>query len=339
MGKEMEKAGPPPETVSTGSSREETWEATLSAVGSITGAKGVAISNEVPGVVTRIHFDSGKVVKAGDVLVELDTSVERAQLASAQARVDYATLTANRTRQLVATSALAKAQEDADNAQLRSATTDRDAIYAQMARKVVRAPFAGKLGIRAVNLGQYLNPGTRLTSLEAVDTVYVDFSLPQQKLASVAVGTPVRVALEGGDAFDGSIAAIDPTVDQATRSLKLRASVPNQEDKLRPGMFATVSVVLPGKTKVVIVPRTAIVHASYGDSLYVVEDKDGKKVARQQFVKLGEQRGDFVAITDGLPAGKEVVIAGGFKLRNGAPVVVNNTVKPDPQLDPHPTNR
>jgi membrane fusion protein (multidrug efflux system) len=342
-GKEMQKAGPPPESVSTGVSREESWEGTLSAVGSIAAAKGVSVSNDAPGVVSRISFESGAVVKEGQVLVELDTSVERAQLASAVVRRDLAQLTVNRSRTLVAQKAIAEAQGDADEAQLKSSATDVGALQAQIKRKIVKAPFAGRLGIRAVNLGQYLSPGTPITVLEAIDSVFVDFTLPQQRLADLKVGTPVRVTTEaGGFSATGSIAAVDPSVDAATRAVKVRATVPNKEEKLRPGMFASVTVVLPDAPKRVIIPATALVHASYGDSIFFVEDsKDnpGKKVARQQFVKVGEARGDFVAIMDGVPAGREIVTAGAFKLRNGSSVVVTPDVKPAPQLNPHPQNR
>ena len=349
MGKEAEKAGPPPEAVGTTLAKEQTWEGTLSAVGSIAAVKGVALSNDAPGIVSKIHFESGALVRQGQVLLELDTSVERAQLASAAARRDLAQLTASRSRALVEKQAIAPSQLDNDDAQLKTSSTDLNAIQAQIDRKIVRAPFAGRLGIRAVNLGQYLNPGTTLTVLEAIDSVYVDFSLPQQRLADLKVGMPVRVTIEGADSAprDGVIAAIDPEVDATTRSIKLRASVPNKQEKLRPGMFATVSVVLPQRAAAVTIPVTAVVHAAYGDSVFVVEDRKGDpgaagkpgKVARQQFVKVGETRGDFVSVLDGVKAGDEVVTSGAFKLRNGSGVAVNNDVKPTPQLDPHPDNR
>jgi membrane fusion protein (multidrug efflux system) len=354
MGKQMEKAGPPPESVSTSVSQRQSWEEVLEAVGSIAAAKGVAISNDAPGIVSRILFESGATVKPGQVLVELDTSVERAQLASAKARLDLAQLTAGRSRALVHSAAIAQSQLDGDEAQLKATVTDVAGIQAQIDRKTVRAPFAGRLGIREINLGQYLNPGTMITVLEAIDTVYVDFELPQQRLADIKVGMPVRVTLEGAQAFeaDGVIAAVDPAVDSTTRTLKLRATVPNKQEKLRPGMFAQVSVVLPHRDPLVVVPATSLVHATYGDSVFVVVDKrddagamvsgptgQPAKVARQQFVKVGESRGDYVAILDGVSAGEEIVSAGAFKLRNGGGVAVHNEVKPSAALDPHPENR
>lgn len=354
FGKQMEKAGPPPETVSTALSREEKWERSLSTVGSITAVKGVTISNDAPGVVSGIRFESGAVVKQGQVLVELDSRVERAQLASAVARKELAGINAGRSRALVASSAIPKAQLDTDESLLKSSNADLGALQAQIDRKTVRAPFAGRLGIRTVNLGQYLNPGTPLTVLEAIDAVYVDFSLPQQRLADITVGMHVHIVIEGsgGLALDGAIAAIDPSIDSTTRTIKLRASVPNKDEKLRPGMFTTVSVVLPDRGSLVSIPATALVHASFGDSVFVIEDKkDDKgapvlgangapaKMARQQFVRVGEARGDFVAIVDGVTPGQEIVTAGAFKLRNGSSVVVNNDVKLTPELAPHPSNR
>ena len=354
MGKEMAKAGAPPETVSTAPSETQQWEGTLSAVGSITAAKGVVVANDSPGIVSRILFESGAVVREGQTLVELDTAVERAQLASSRARVDLATINAGRSRALVKTAAIAQSQADTDDSQLRTTTTDANALQAQIDRKIVRAPFAGRLGIREVNLGQYLNSGTRITVLEAIDTVYVDFTLPQQRLADVKIGLPVRVTIEGaaGPPQQGTVTAIDPEVDSTTRTIKLRAAVPNKAETLRPGMFANVTVVLPALGSVVAIPATALIHASYGDSVFVVEDKkdeggaaskgaDGKpvKVARQQFVRTGASRGDYIAIADGIAAGQDVVSAGAFKLRNGSKVTVNNDIKVDAQLAPRPDNR
>jgi len=353
MGKEMEKSGPPPEVVATAVSKEDAWEATLRAVGTIAPAKGVSLSNDAPGVVSAIHFDSGATVKQGDVLVELDSNVERAQLASAEARRELARLNAGRSRALVASDSIPKAQLDNDEAVVKSSQSDLGALQAQIARKIVRAPFSGKLGIRAINIGQYLAPGTTITSLEAMDSVFVDFTLPQQNLADVAVGTKVRVTLEGdaGAGYDGVVSAVDPAVDSATRAIRVRASIPNTLDKLRPGMFANVSVVLPEQKRFVSVPVPSVVHASYGDSVFIVEEKkdpsgailkgaDGKpaRVARQQFVRTGAHRGDFVAITEGVKPGQEVVVGGAFKLRNGAGVVVNNDVVPDSRLSPTPEN-
>lgn len=359
MGEEMEKSGPPPEVVGTAVVQEQSWEGTLEAVGSVSAVKGVAVSNDAAGVVSAVRFESGAVVKAGQILVELDSGVERAQLASAQARKELADVNVQRSRTLFQSNTVAQAQVDNDEAQLKTLAADVGALQAQIARKVVRAPFAGKLGIRTVNLGQFLAPGTAVTTLEALDSVFVDFSLPQQRLGDVKVGAPVRVTLEkeGGVTYEGTVSAIDPGVDAATRSIKLRASVPSAQEKLRPGMFARVALVLPQQeqqAKTVTVPATAVVHAPYGDSVFVVEEKAAApagsgapapagsggpaKVARQQFVKLGPARGDFVSVVDGVKAGQEVVTAGAFKLRNNAPVKINNEAVPSPQLTPRPAN-
>ncbi|HET6280427.1 MAG TPA: efflux RND transporter periplasmic adaptor subunit [Polyangia bacterium] len=356
FGKAAQAAGPPPEAVATSVAKGGAWEAVLEAVGSVAAGRGVTISNEVPGIVRAIHFESGAKVRAGQVLAELDAGVERAQLASLRARQDLATTTATRTRSLAASGAYPKAQLDADESQLKTVSADVRGLQAQIEKKTIRAPFAGKLGIRSVNLGQYLNPGTAITVLESTDAVYVDFSIPQQQVARVPVGTAVRIVLPGTQppqTLAGKIAAIDPNVDAATRSVKLRATTV-QEDKnqLRPGMFVNVSVVLPERADVVFVPATAIMRAPYGNSIYIVEDRkdekgrpvngpDGKpaKVARQQFVRVGVTRGDFVAIEDGVTAGQEVVILGAFKLRNGASVMVNNEIKLTPSQTPHPQNR
>jgi membrane fusion protein, multidrug efflux system len=352
MGKEMAKAGPPPESVGTALAESQVWEGTLSAVGSVTAARGVVVSNDSPGTVSHIYFESGAQVRQGQTLVDLDTSVERAQLASSRARVDLATLTVNRSRALVKSDTISQAQADSDESALKTSSTDANALAAQIDRKIVRAPFSGRLGIREINLGQYLNSGTRITVLEAIDTVYVDFTLPQQRLGDLKIGMPVRVSIEGteGAPREGAIAAIDPAVDSTTRTIKVRAAVPNKEETLRPGMFANVSVVLPDQGNLVTIPVTAVVHASYGDSVFVVEDKKADaagaapgdkpaKIARQQFVRVGASRGDFVSIVDGVTAGQDIVSAGAFKLRNGSSVVVNNEVKIDPQLSPHPENR
>jgi len=353
MGKAFEKSGPPPESVGTGMSKKETWQGELTAVGTIAPVKGVALSNDSPGVVSKIHFESGALVKQGQVLVELDTSVERAQLASTSVRRELAVANVKRSRALMKDQLTTQIQLDADEAQVKSSETEAQTIQAQIARKIVRAPFAGRLGIRAVNVGQYLSPGTTLTVLQAVGAVYVDFSLPQQQLGTITVGMPVKIQIEGssGPRQDGTIAAVDPTIDSATRMLKLRATVPNAADKLSPGMFANVAVELPSRGEMVTVPLTAVVHASFGDSVFVVEEKKpdapgartspaGKPIknARQQFVRLGQARGDYVAVLDGVSDGEELVTAGAFKLRNNSPIVVDNSVKTEPQLNPKPEN-
>lgn len=352
VGEAMEKAGPPPEAVGSAVANKQSWEVTLHAVGTVTGVESVTVSNEVPGVVTRLRFESGDMVKEGQALVELDASVEQAQLASAKARRDLARINAERTRELVRKDAVTQQELDSDEAALEAAESDVQGVQAQIDHKVVRAPFAGRAGIRAVSLGQYLAPGTTVTTVDSIGDVWIDFALPQENLQRLRVGTPVRVALRGQPALDGAISAIDPSVDPQTRSIKLRASLKDKRVSLRSGMFVTVTVVLPAKTDVVAVPATAIVHAPYGDSVFLIEDKppgspgmattpQGQtvKIARQQFVRLGQERGDFVAISEGVEPGQRVVSYGAFKLRNGSPIVIDNRVQPKAELDPRPENR
>lgn len=346
FGQKAEAAGPPPETVNTFVAHAESWDQTLRSVGSVAAARGVSISNDSPGIVSRILFESGERATEGQVLVELDARVERAQLASAQAREKLAESNLTRTRALVESGSVDKAQLNTDLAQMNGARADADALAEQIERKTVRAPFAGKLGIRLINVGQYLPPGTPITVIESSEATYVDFDLPQQDLRGLRVGMPVELTMETGDAATGApasrgaITAVAPEVDPTTRNIRVRATVPPTDDWMRPGMFVDVAVVLPEKAPVVAVPQTAVVYASYGDSVFVVENgPNGKRVARQQFVLLGPTRGDFVAIARGITAGQEVVSGGAFKLRNGTPILVNNTVEPQPELAPHPANR
>lgn len=346
-GKEMQKAGPPPETVSTRRAEEQTWERTLNAVASVVSAKGVSLANEVPGVVLALHFDSGDVVKQGQVLVELDSRVERAQLAAVNARLELANTSLARSQSLVERGVVAQATVDADQATFKSLTAEQAGLQAQIQKKTIRAPFAGKLGLRQINLGQYLSPGTTIAVLESPGADYVDFTLPQEHLAVVVSGMKVRASEPGSKSppVEGSISAVDPTIDPATRSIRVRANFPQQKLALRPGMFLRVSLILPEERKVVSIPATAVVHASYGDSVFAVEQKpgpDGKPhpVARQKFVKLGEARGDFVSVLEGVKPGEEVVTAGAFKLRNGLPLRIDNqSVKLEPKLAPTPENR
>lgn len=354
FGEKMQAMGPPPEVVSTVRAERQSWERTLEAVGTITSSKGVDLSNDAPGVISKIHFESGQVVKKGQVLVELDTSVERAQLASIRARHKFAETATSRSRALVEAGAAAQAQLDTDESTLNSLGADAKALAAQIDRKIVRAPFAGRLGIRAVNLGQYLAPGTPITVLETTQVEYVDFTLPQRDLPVLKDGMQVRLSREGSteQIAVGTIDAIAPSVDPVTRNVKVRALLENSGDKVRSGMFVGVKVVMPEKSDVVAVPVTAVVHAAYGDSVFIAEPKkdasgkpqngpDGKPafVARQQFVRLGPMRGDFVAIEEGVKDAQEIVTAGAFKLRNGAPIAIKNDGAQKPSLTPTPENK
>lgn len=354
FGQTMQAAGPPPEAVNTRLAEEQSWEGLLSATGTVVTERGVTLSNDAAGVVSKLQFESGQNVKQGQVLVELDASVERAQLASLIARQRLAKQSLDRSEKLLPTGAIPQAQFDADQSAYDSLGADINALQAEIDRKVVRAPFSGRLGIRAINRGQYLAPGTAITLLDSSDAVYVDFTLPQQQLDSLTVGLTTRIYLKtGGDPIaEGTISAVEQSLDTATRTIKLRASVKNKSGALRPGMFVNVAVALPDTQKVLVVPATAIVHAPYGDSLFVVEPKkddagkpvtgqDGQPVqaARQQFVRLGTMRGDFVAVVNGIKAGEEVVTVGAFKLRNGSSVVVKTEKIIDPKLNPQVENK
>jgi membrane fusion protein (multidrug efflux system) len=354
FGEKMQAMGPPPEVVSTVKAEQQTWEATLEAIGTVTSARGVEVSNDAAGVVSAIRFDSGQVVKKGQVLVELDTKVERAQLASIRARQKLAQTSLTRSQALVPAGALAQSQLDADEANFDELVAEGKALAAQIDRKIVRAPFSGKLGIRNVDLGQYLAPGTAVTVLESSDSVFVDFTLPQRDLSSLANGMVVRTIREGSSEklAEGVITAISPAIDAATRTIKVRASLVDPENKVRSGMFVGVQVVLPQNVAVTAIPVTAFVQAAYGESVFIVapttgpngapaNGPDGKPafVARQQFVRLGEMRGDFASIAEGVKPGQEVVTAGAFKLRNNAPIAIKNDGAVKPKLAPTPENK
>jgi membrane fusion protein (multidrug efflux system) len=336
--------GPPPETVSSAVAQKVTWQETLSAVGSVEAGKGVTLSTDVAGIVTRVAFESGDAVRLGQALVELDTSVERAQLASARARLELARTTLARTEKLATANVVTTAEFDSAAATAKSTQAEVVALEAQIARKVVTAPFAGKLGIRLVNVGQFVSPGAALCTLQSQRGEFVDFSIAQQHLQELRVALPVTVKEKNsGIELQGKIAAISPDVDPGTRSVTVRASIEDPERRLRPGMFLNVGVELEAHRDVVQVPATAIVHAPYGDSLFLI-DGDAKQNTslrvKQQFVRLGEARGDFVEVTQGLSGGESIVLAGAFKLRNGARVVVDNdAVALVPKLAPEPANR
>ncbi|RRJ98162.1 efflux RND transporter periplasmic adaptor subunit [Opitutaceae bacterium TAV4] len=334
----------PAETISTAEVRSEHWEPTIDAVGSVVAAQGVVLGAEVSGTVTKIAFESGTTVKAGDLLVEIDTSVEQAQLAAAEAQAALANLSLQRAKDLRAKNTNSQADLDAADAQAKEAAAQVANIRATIAKKTIRAPFAGRLGIRLVNLGQYLAAGTPIVSLQALQPVYVNLSLPQQRLGQLAIGLAARVTSDAypGRAFEGKITAINPDIDLATRSVTVQLTLANEQELLRPGMFANVAVILPSKENLIVIPATAVLFAPYGDTVFVVEKKQDEQtseeqlVVRQQFVRLGVRRGDFVAVTEGLKPGETIVGTGAFKLRNGARVTVNNDLAPKPSLTPTP---
>jgi len=333
---------PPPETISSAVAHEEKWQDTLTAVGSVNAAQGVTVSPEVAGTVTEIDFESGAVVAQGDLLVKLDTSSEVAQLNAAQAQVELAKLNADRTQKLHADNTVSQSELDTALATLKQNQANADAIRATIDKKTIRAPFAGRLGIRLVNLGEQLDAGKSIVSLQALTPVFADFSLPQQNLSLLSTGQAVQVTCDAypGKTFDGTLTAINPDLDATTRSVTLQATLANTNQLLRPGMFVRVAVILPQAQPVLAVPATAVLSAPFGDSVYVIEDSTnaaGGLFVRQQFIRTGQAHGDFVSVLNGLKAGDRVVSAGLFKLRNGAPVTVNNDLMPKPSKTPNPS--
>jgi membrane fusion protein (multidrug efflux system) len=335
---------PPPVAVTTVIAKRETWPSTLNVIGTAAAIQGVTVSADLPGIVDKVQFESGRAVHAGDVLVELDTRQERAQLAQAESDRDLARITYAREQQLVKEGVVPQA--DYDNALAQQKTTEAKVgeIQATIARKTIRAPFTGILGIRQVNLGQYLASGQAIVPLQSLNPIYVNFGVPQQEAPRVQVGRALRVTSDDvpGVQFTGRVTAVDSVVDQTTRNIQVQATLVNPEDRLRPGMFVQVAVGVGSPRDVISLPASAINYAPYGDSVYVVTDvKDPKsdktyRGVRQQFVTVQGSRGDQVAVVSGLNPGDEVVSSGGFKLRNGAAVLVNNKVQPPDNPKPNP---
>jgi len=334
---------PPPEAVTTIVTHQARWATTLSAVGTVAAVQGVAVSADLPGIVVRIAFQSGDSVYAGDVLVELDTRQEQAQLAAVEADRDLARLNFERLSGLVDEGAISRADYDRAAAEEKQTEAKVGEIRATIARKTIRAPFSGILGIRQVNLGQYMSAGDAVAPLQSLDPIYVNFSVPQQDASQTPVGRNVRITTTdfSGVEFAGRVTAINSIVDQATRNIQIQATLANQDGKLRPGMFVQTEVVLGSSHSVVPLPASAISYAPYGDSVFVVTDlKDPKgqtyRGVHQQVVKLGPSRGDQIAVVSGIKPGEEVVTSGVFKLRNAAAVLVDNKTQPGNNASPKP---
>ncbi len=336
----------PPTTVTSAMVQQADWQPTVSAVGSVSPVQGATISAELAGRVSEIDFDSGSKVKAGDTLLKLDVAAEEAQLRSAKADAELAKSELERAQNLAKGNVISKAEFDTAQAKFDAMKAAVDNVQAQIDKKVIRAPFTGVAGIRYVNPGQMLAMGDKLVSLQTLDQVFVDFSLPQNDLAKVTAGLEVKVTSDGvpGREFKGKVSAINPSVDPATRSVQVQASLANADHVLRPGMFAKVEVLLPQKNSTLYIPATAVSYAPFGDSVFLIEKQQNKEtkkeelVLRQQFIRLGEARGDYVAVVEGLKKGQEIVSTGAFKLRNGMDVVVDNKLAPKPQLSPTPEN-
>jgi membrane fusion protein (multidrug efflux system) len=333
----------PATAVTTVVVKKETWPSTLSFIGTAEAIQGVTVSADLPGTIDKIHFESGQWVKEGDILVELDIRQERAQLASLEAQRDLAKVNYGRAQELVKQGVIARQEFDNATAQQKATEAQVGDIKAAIARKTIHAPFSGVLGIRQVSLGQYLAAGQAIVSLQTLSPIYVNFGVPQQETGKVIPGHVLRVTNNGlpGMSFMGRITALDSVINEQTRNIQVQSIVTNKGNKLRPGMFVQVELPLGSPREVVPLPASAINYAPYGDSVFVVTDiKDAKgntfRGVRQQVVKIEGSRGDQVAVISGLNPGDEIVSSGVFKLRNGAPVVVNNTVKPDNNAAPKP---
>jgi len=332
------------ETVTTAVAHTEAWESLLTSVASLVAVQGVMVSAEMAGKVVHIAFEPGTMVKAGDLLVQQDTAAENAQLRSAEATVVLTKLSLERSRKLLSQKTSSQSEYDNADAQYKQAVAQADNIRAVIAKKTIRAPFAGVLGIRLVNLGQILSAGDAIVSLQALDPIFVNFSLPQQQLSRIQPGLTVRVKTDAlpGEIIEGKITAINPQVESSTRNIMVQATVANTQHRLRPGMFVNATVLLPEQDTVLVIPGTAVLSAPYSDSVFIVEndanDKSSTpaKIVRQQFVRLGERRGDFIAVITGVKQGEIVVSTGVFKLRNGQAVAVDNTLAPEFKIAPTP---
>jgi membrane fusion protein, multidrug efflux system len=336
---------PPPVAVTTVTTDETDWDSTLSAIGTVRAVQGVVVSADLPGIVEHISFESGQRVHEGDELLAQDTRQEQSQLAATNSQLELTRLQLERFRGLRQKGVASQAEYDTALAQHEQAEAQVGEIRATIARKTIRAPFSGLLGIREVNVGQYLSPGDPIVDLQALDPIFVDISVPQQQVHRMTVGTRVEAMIEGTDtvAAVGKISALDSVVDPATRNVRVQASFANPHGTLRSGMFVETRIALGESSTVIALPASSISYAPYGNSVFVVEDlkaPDGStyRGVRQQFVQLGPSRGDQVAVVSGLEPGEEVVTSGVFKLRTGAAVLVNNDVQPSNSPNPSPEN-
>ena len=334
----------PATSVTTVTAKRETWPSTLSVIGTAAAIQGVTVGADLPGTIVKIYFESGQSVHEGDILVELDIRQERAQLANLEAQRDLAHIQYGRAAELSKAGVISKSDYDNAAAQQKATEAQVNDIKAAIARKTIHAPFSGVLGIRQISLGQYLAAGQAIVSLESVNPIYVNFGVPQQQTEKMKLGHSVHVTDQDlpGMGFNGKITALDSLINEQTRNIQIQATLANPGGKLRPGMFVQVELPVGQPRDVIPLPASAINYAPYGDSVFVVTDmkdpKTGKtyRGVRQQIVKIEGSRGDQVAITSGLNPGDEVVSAGAFRLRNAAPVLINNSVKPSDSTNPHP---
>ena len=340
------KMVPPPTTVTSADVKQGDWQPMLTAIGSISPVQGAMISAELAGTVAEINFQSGSLVKKGDVLLKLDASAEIAQMRSATADAELAKNDLDRARDLATRKVISAAEFDAAQSKYTQKKAAVENMQSAIDKKQIHAPFDGTAGIRAVNPGQMVKIGDPLVSLQALGQVFVDFSLPQQQLADVKTDLPVKVTTDAipDREFEGKLTAVNSSIDPTTRNVSLQATLDNQDNVLRVGMFTRVKVLLPQKKPTLFIPSTAVSYAPYGNSVFVIEKKSDEKtkqeslILRQQFIRTGETRGDFVAVTNGLKADEQIVSTGVFKLRNGMDVVIDNKLAPKSELGPKPSD-
>jgi len=345
MQKYMASAPIPASTVTAMTADYQQWQPQLAAVGTLRAVRGVDVTTEVAGLVRSVNFKSGDETPAGKVLAELNIDADVAQLHSLQAAADLAQTVYDRDKAQFDIEVIPKAQVDADAADLKSKKAQVAQQQALIDKKTIRAPFAGRLGITTVNPGQYLNPGDKLVTLQTIDPIYVDFFLPQQQLPQIAIGQKVNVGTDAykGTSFPGKINAINPRVDPSTRNVQVEATIPNPKRQLLPGMFANVKIDTGDEQRYLTLPQTAITYNPYGNTVFVIKPSDKKDdkgnapmIAQQVFVTTGPTRGDQIAILKGIEPGSQVVTSGQVKLKNGSPVVINNSVQPTNSPNPTP---
>lgn len=345
----------PPLPVNAVQVREDNWQPVFSAVGTVRPVQGTTVRAEAEGTVRRIAFKAGSSVKAGEVLIKLDIDIEQSRLQAAEADLQWARAAFKRAKGLVAPQAISKADFDSAENALKQALARVDNLRAVIAKKTVRAPFDGVLGIQQISVGQFLTKGSPVVSLHALAPLYVDYSLPQQKLGDLKQGLAVTVVADAfpDQPFTGTVTSINPEIDAATRNVRIQATLNDTDGRLRPGMFVTVDTFVDRSRKVLLIPSTAVLHAPFGSSVFIIEAGEGPEsdpdtapatdgakplVVRQQFVRLGEQRGDYVAAIEGVEPGETIVATGTFKLRNGMAVMIDNTLAPEFRLAPTPDN-
>jgi len=336
---EAEEMGMPPVPVATTTAKHDSWEDVENFTGSMKAAQGGMLTAEVGGIITEVNVENGAEVKKGDILFRSDASQEQADLAAARAGLRLAKINLDRSEGLMKKRIIAQSEYDTVRAEYDQAAARVQELQARIAKKVVRAPFDGRAGIRMANIGETIREGDELIPVHASDPIFIDFAVPQTKLHKLELGQPVRVKTDGLELpIEGKITAINPVFESETRTALVQGTLRNQDGKLRAGQFGEVEVVRPQRIEVLSIPLSAVVAAAYGQSVFIIEGEGDNLTVRQQFVRLGERRGDFISVLKGLKEGDRVVSAGAFKLQNGARVIVNDEMQPVPQLEPSPDN-